>query len=218
MMGFLQQPGQTLFGMFCCTCNVTHAVPLLGDAHYRQVPVCGARRTVPKVWMGRDRRPGFENVRDRWTVDSIIEQAVCSLTSARTCFRDSRRPDGCAVRSEGLPARQGERGNVVSRCTHRKPQRQGRKKKDTDRVVVELSLVGSISCIDRTSKIEPPRSFQFTKPHPRGRPCTTTPDISTTISQFQRLLGYISEDLADTIQQIPNRLQIWRVRHGSSKV
>jgi hypothetical protein len=46
-----------------------------------------------------------------------------------------------------------------------------------------------ISCIDRTSKIEPPRSFQFTKQHPRGRPCTTTPDISTTISQFQRFFG-----------------------------
>jgi hypothetical protein len=32
----------------------------------------------------------------------------------------------------------------VSRCTHRKPQRQGRKTKDTDRVVIEEVFLASI--------------------------------------------------------------------------
>lgn len=122
-----------------------YAVPLLGDAHYRQVPVCGASRIVPKVWMGRD-HPSLPVLRtfvtggryirleNKVSVHSRSPDHVLEIVDSQTVALFDRR----AFRL----ARESGETLYISDCTHRKRQRQGRKKKDTDRVIVEVSLVG----------------------------------------------------------------------------
>ena len=188
----------------CCTsawrCTLPAGTRLWGEA-YSTEGMDGQRSSIT---------PGFENVRDRRIVHSIREQAVCSLTFARSCFGDSRQPDGCAVRSEGLPARQ-ESGETLYHVT---PIENHSSKEGSIKTWIALllncRLSEIISCIDRTFKIaRSPSSFQFTKPHPRGRPCTTAPEIPTTISVSRLLLGYISKALADTAQKEIDQSDRW---------